>query len=187
LSQSGSLLPANGDWQSLSDSFYPGWEEATPTTRALSELRPNGGVFLSPGQSFPMGQVFNASGQRDLVLEFALDGELAPRSGAVRYASVATSVGVQGDYNGDGAVNAADYTVWRDNLGGPGLPNEGGISPGTVDQADYTFWRSRYGATTPAATATAVPSPASALLALIGMATVQVATRRRRVSPDALR
>jgi CSLREA domain-containing protein len=55
------------------------------------------------------------------------------------------------DYNFDGTVNAADYTVWRDTLGsttdlradssGPtvGTPN------GIVDQADYDFWKSRYG------------------------------------------
>ena len=30
-----------------------------------------------------------------------------------------------GDYNQDGIVNAADYTVWRDNLGSPdSLPND---------------------------------------------------------------
>jgi hypothetical protein len=41
-----------------------------------------------------------------------------------------------GDYNADGAVNAADFTVWRDALGGSEvLPNE--VTPGTVTQADY--------------------------------------------------
>jgi CSLREA domain-containing protein len=58
-----------------------------------------------------------------------------------------------GDYNFDGIVNAADYTVWRDTLGsttdlradssGPtvGTPN------GIVDQADYVFWKSHFGNT----------------------------------------
>ncbi|MGL4514542.1 MAG: hypothetical protein ACRCT8_15750 [Lacipirellulaceae bacterium] len=179
LSQSGALLPANGDWQSLSDSSFPGWQEAAPTATALSELRPGSGVTISPGQSFAVGQLFNPTGRRDLVLEFALAGELAPRSGAVSYAPVSISAGVQGDYNGDGAVNAADYTVWRDNVGGTGLPNEGGVSLGAVDQADYLFWRSRYGASTPAATSVAVPSPASSLLAWMGVAGLLASTVRR--------
>ena len=44
-----------------------------------------------------------------------------------------------GDYNNNGAVDAADYVVWRD--GGP-LQNET-ASIGTVDQADYDEWRRR--------------------------------------------
>ena len=31
--------------------------------------------------------------------------------------SVQLVVGVPGDYNDDGIVNTADYTVWRDSLG----------------------------------------------------------------------
>lgn len=185
LSQSGSLLPANGDWQSLDDSFVPGWEEAAPRATALSELNPNGALMISPGQTFTMGQLFNPSGQRDLVLQFALDGELSPRSGVVSYASVAVTPGVQGDYNSDGVVDAADYTVWRDNLGGPGLPNEGGVSPGVVNQADYLFWRSRYGATSAIpATALAVPSPATSLLALFTLAASMCYPSRRSESLD---
>jgi ELWxxDGT repeat protein len=37
-------------------------------------------------------------------------------SWATRYGSISTS-GLAADGNGDGVVNAADYTVWRDNLG----------------------------------------------------------------------
>jgi hypothetical protein len=56
-----------------------------------------------------------------------------------------------GDYNFDGIVNAADYTVWSDTLGsttdlradasGPtvGTPN------GIIDQADYDFWKAHFG------------------------------------------
>jgi autotransporter-associated beta strand protein len=59
---------------------------------------------------------------------------------------------VEGDYNGDFVVNAADYTVWRDHLGQTlqddsfQLMNEDEhTSPGIVDQADYTFWRQHFG------------------------------------------
>ena len=65
-----------------------------------------------------------------------------------------------GDYNNDGFVDAADYTVWRD-----------GGSPDST-QAGYLLWRANFGATQSAPTAaqnTAAPEPgAMAMLVLIG-------------------
>ncbi|MGL4514029.1 MAG: hypothetical protein ACRCT8_13140 [Lacipirellulaceae bacterium] len=61
-----------------------------------------------------------------------------------------------GDYNGDGvaggggAVNAADYTIWRDQLGSTnGLEtfSADGDDDGDVDQADYAIWVQYYGNT----------------------------------------
>jgi hypothetical protein len=61
---------------------------------------------------------------------------------------------VQGDYNGNGTVDAADYTVWRDHLGNtgaPGIPGDGddgtltGTPDGMVDAADYAYWKERFG------------------------------------------
>jgi hypothetical protein len=51
-----------------------------------------------------------------------------------------------GDYNGDGAVDAADYTVWRDTFGqmGSGLAADGDNS-GTVDELDYDVWKNGFG------------------------------------------
>ena len=75
------------------------------------------------------------------------------------------TAGVLGDYNGDGAVDTADYVLWRN--GGP-LQNEGD-APGTVNQADYEFWRASYGATGvggASLNAAAIPEPASGLLAV---------------------
>jgi hypothetical protein len=52
-----------------------------------------------------------------------------------------------GDYNGDGIVNAADYSVWRNNLGAMiSLPNEI-ASFGAVTQEDYDVWKAHYGDT----------------------------------------
>jgi hypothetical protein len=50
-----------------------------------------------------------------------------------------------GDYNENGVVDAADYTVWRDTLtaGGTELPND--PTPGTVDESDFLYWRSHFG------------------------------------------
>ncbi|MGL4513544.1 MAG: hypothetical protein ACRCT8_10670 [Lacipirellulaceae bacterium] len=51
------------------------------------------------------------------------------------------------DYNSDGVVNAADYTVWRDNLGATGIapPGDGNGKDG-VTQVDYDNWVTNYGA-----------------------------------------
>jgi hypothetical protein len=51
------------------------------------------------------------------------------------------------DYNSDGFVNAADYTVWRDNLGATGIapPGDGNGKDG-VTQLDYDNWAANYGA-----------------------------------------
>ncbi|QDT69620.1 hypothetical protein MalM25_25590 [Planctomycetes bacterium MalM25] len=76
--------------------------------------------------------------------------------------------GVAGDYNYDGLVDAADYTVWRDTLGqaGAGLAADGDNN-GVVEQADYAIWQANYGATA-ASLATTVPEPSGAILALVG-------------------
>ena len=61
-----------------------------------------------------------------------------------------------GDYNEDGLVNAADYTVWRDALSDTVPPGTGadGSRNGLIDQADYDIWAANYGNTD-------VASPAS--------------------------
>lgn len=71
--------------------------------------------------------------------------------------------GLDGDYNGDGSVDASDYTIWRDG----GSPNS--------SQAGYDLWANNYGATAPTS-ASAVPEPASLIAAL---AAIAFATTRR--------
>lgn len=50
------------------------------------------------------------------------------------------------DYNGNGVVDAADYTLWRDSLGqsGPALLADGN-GDNQIDSADYDFWVEHYG------------------------------------------
>jgi hypothetical protein len=53
---------------------------------------------------------------------------------------------ITGDYNDDGTVDAADYTVWRNNLGDPNesdLHNNG--DGDGVTESDYTWWKQHYG------------------------------------------
>jgi hypothetical protein len=68
-----------------------------------------------------------------------------------------------GDYNGNGVVDAADYTVWRDSLGGSGMLND--PTPEIVDQSDYVVWKNAFGQTL-GVNAVGVPEPTSALLFL---------------------
>ncbi len=85
------------------------------------------------------------------------------------------SVAVAGDYNGNGIVDLADYTVWRDTLGSTtNLVANGdntGASANKIDGADYIFWKSRFGATSTAGTLTtnSIPEPASFLLAVFAV------------------
>jgi glucose/arabinose dehydrogenase len=51
-----------------------------------------------------------------------------------------------GDYNNNGKVDAADYTVWRDHLGMEAvLPND--PTPGMIDPEDYDTWKDHFGGT----------------------------------------
>ncbi len=52
-----------------------------------------------------------------------------------------------GDYNGDGTVDAADYTVWRHTLGSTSDLRADGNGDLVVDDADFSVWRSAFGST----------------------------------------
>ena len=50
-----------------------------------------------------------------------------------------------GDYNGNGIVDAADYSVWRDTLGSTTDLRADGNGDGVVNSEDYSFWKSHFG------------------------------------------
>jgi hypothetical protein len=90
--------------------------------------------------------------------------------------------GLDGDYNVDGKVDAADYTVWRNNLGDAdeSALNGNGDGMNGVDEGDYTLWKSQFGQMSGpgAGAATSVPEPSAMLLVFLGMAGL-VGLRRR--------
>jgi hypothetical protein len=66
--------------------------------------------------------------------------------------AAAMEVSVPGDFNGDSTVNAADYTVWRDNLGlqmGALSSNGDADGDGDVDIDDYREWKEHFGESLP--------------------------------------
>ncbi len=70
----------------------------------------------------------------------------------IRENSCSNPVGVvPGDGNLDGKVDAADYTVWRDNLGATFACAQHGDydGDGDVDVDDYNTWKSNYGRVAP--------------------------------------
>ncbi len=84
-----------------------------------------------------------------------------------------------GDYNGNGVVDAADYTVWRDSLDqmGSGLAADGD-GDGAIDADDYGVWASHFGEAAGSGggaalfsagpLSPAVPEPASLVILLFG-------------------
>jgi hypothetical protein len=84
--------------------------------------------------------------------------------------SLATSQ-ISGDFDGDGDVDAADYTVWQDNLGlSASALNGNGSGAATVVQADYLLWKTNFEALATGSEGTAaVPEPATLLLALLAL------------------
>ena len=88
-----------------------------------------------------------------------------------------------GDYNQNGTVDAADYTVWRNNLGsGTALPNDD--TPG-VDANDYTRWKTHFGegsagsgAGSGSGATAAVPEPATFSLVALSALSLVVICRR---------
>jgi hypothetical protein len=143
-----------------------GFEILSETNKDITEADLTGSTLFDSSTSLSLGNIFNTATNaldRDLKLSFTtLAGSFA---GQVNYIS---GLAVDGDYNGNGIVDAADYILWR--KGGP-LQND--PTPGFQDPGDYNFWRSRFGATSGSGSLTnvpAVPEPVTAALVVLGVA-----------------
>ena len=145
-----------------------------------------GGPLFDPGGPFPTDWVpfeFITTLGSDVTLGVTLQfnaatGGVVGSTSTLDIDDVSITIldGLPGDFNLDNVVDAADYTVWRDNLGlsDAALNGNGvGDASGNVVPADYNLWRSQYGASllspvAASATATSAPEPVSlTLLALL--------------------
>jgi hypothetical protein len=90
------------------------------------------------------------------------------------------------DYNRNGFVDLADFTLWRNSYGqtGTGLAADGNAN-GFIDTGDYDLWRAHFGKSLSASTAlasfepqsTTIPDPAT--LAMLSLAIVLTFCRAR--------
>ncbi len=164
--------------------------DITTGTLRTADIRfaPNGDLatYLAPANNNTMGIRVGDEGQIVVVgsnstakvNSYIADGLLYTDSATgtiqARFDGFDTLIQVvlAGDFNGDGFVDSADYTLWRDTLGqsGFGLAADGDGS-GTVDEVDYSIWKGNFGRASSAsagesAVGSLVPEPDALLMAV---------------------
>lgn len=125
---------------------------------------------------------FDAGMVDHLFLLFGLVESIDPAFFADRVMPRFAPSGSPGDFNGDGVVDLADYTVWRDNLGkledGTALGGNG--NGGVVDETDYGLWRNQFGESFGLdLPATALPEPSSLVALIVGLPLTVIAGSQR--------
>lgn len=164
------------------DSQLEGWDAAGGSgANLLGEVK-----FLSKStlanQAFrSLGKAFTPGGTQDLQFTFEIGGRL--RSGVVQYINTPP---IPGDYDHNGIVQPADYTLWRSTIGSTVLLDADGNGNHVVDAADYVFWRKNYtgsgaGSGLDSSVST-VPEPTTAALVVLATVGLVSCSRRRRSS-----
>jgi hypothetical protein len=147
-------------------------------------IQPTGNELFTFGvaEDLPSGSNFGRSH-----IYVPSTGSLTAHGDDLMIAAVVGAVmpGIAGDYNQNGTVDAADYTLWRNTFGqtGVGLPADGDEN-GVVDDGDYGVWKLHFGQSAPggnggASFGRSAPEPGGITPAFVG-AVVLVARRDRR-------
>lgn len=92
---------------------------------------------------------------------------------------------IEGDYNANGVVDAADYDMWRQSFGSTTDLRADGNADGVVNISDYTIWRDRLGPSVANSVAASVPEPSAGLLAALALAACVRHGRGGRTTPRA--
>jgi subtilisin-like proprotein convertase family protein len=102
----------------------------------------------------------------------------------------AESFTLVGDYNSNGTVDAADYTVLRDTMGSTTDMRADGNGNHVIDEGDFLMWRSHFGEVMPlgggaaAASASAQPVPAPSATATVApILEAEVSAQASAVAP----
>ena len=120
--------------------------------------------WTTPTQNLTVG----ADGKVDFTgyygdYEVTIGGKTFPLS-LVKGTPAYSVVTAPGDYNGDGIVNAADYTIWRQTLGSTTDLRADGNGDLVIDAGDYNIWSSNFGTIYGAAPVLPPPCPSQGLL-----------------------
>jgi hypothetical protein len=147
---------------------------------------------LAAGEPFWSWHVSQFEGFADFTIELCdgnpqfvendVAGWIANTSGQICFWSYTVtgflSDGVAGDYDGNGMVDAADYTVWRDTLGSQLDLRADGNGNGRVDPGDYRFWKVRFGNTVHQTLSVTVPEPIAVVILFSGLVGLGFYTKR---------
>jgi len=197
-SPGGTLNGANGIWTSIADTYDASgngfidpannWLELSASSTELTE-----GVFAGPGGTLPAFRSLSLGKIWDSGLLSVPDVGVSIFLPSGQPATVELRQAIDGDYNEDLAVDAADYDVWKAAFGSATEFRADGNLDGIVDAADYTIWRNNFGQSLPSGSGsglavggsplvvrTIVPEPSAAMLALA--AGVLLVLRRRRTA-----
>ncbi len=122
-----------GEWYGFNNAFLAFGEEVPPSS-GLTSVKLYGPFSNLPNAS---GMFQNATASAGQEFEASVLARV-PSFDSIR-------PGAEGDFNDDGLVNAADYTVWRDNLGATiALPNDS-TGESIVGVEQYNLWRTNFG------------------------------------------
>jgi hypothetical protein len=126
-------------------------------------------AFLATGSLNPL-EMFDVLDFSLAELPEGLEWELT--TGTTTFLTVVeTVVGLEGDFNGDGIVDAADYPVWRNHFGEADETNLNFNGDGNdVGESDYTIWKANYGRSSAEAGGgelASIPEPSSVAIFLI--------------------
>jgi hypothetical protein len=169
LAMTGVTFGGLGGISYISDSLAGGGGEISPAV-AVADNEAKVFQFTSTASLFPQTAI-NAT--TDIFITgLAATDSVGLSTFTQRFAQVGP-LGVPGDYNQDGTINAADYTVWRNHLGAPAgtLPND--TVGGVIGQGQYNLWKSNFGQAGSGSIAslpiTAVPEPATMTLLFVAV------------------
>lgn len=175
----------------------------TASLSGMLEIEQVAGFVPQPNQTFTVlnsaaltGTFANvANGQRLSVTGGTTSGSFVvnygPASAFDPKRIVLSAFQITGDYNLDGAVNAADYSIWRDTLGSTtdlrANGNNTGASAGKIDAADFDAWKTNFGKKATglgsgslAVDGAVVPEPALTAVLLILAFSLSGCRRKRR-------
>jgi hypothetical protein len=123
-------------------------------------------------------EVTGSQGRADIRIQVDEAGELyllSKSDGVIRY--IVEALG-DADFNGDDAVDGADFLIWQQNLGtAGGLAQGDADGDGRVTGADLGFWQQQFSPVNPPET-TAVPEPTTATLATLALLGMRLLRRR---------